>query len=183
MGRWLAVVVVSTLVVGHRAEACPPGRPCRKYDARIPTTQYESPDRYVRSTKGAPPAFDRKRVARFLITGTWKPTYDRPSTAAAPRPMVAGQPQIIRETDTLRFVDPTKPIPDARPGERIVLVRYVERNKGRTLIDVDGEIFWLRPCAPRKDRGCLVPSELGLPEVDPEHPPTPVFGPMPVSGE
>ena len=92
---------------------------------------------------------------------------------------MAGQTEIIRETDALRFVDPTKTIPDAKPGERIVLVRYVERNKGRTLVDVDGEIYWLQPCKTRKDYACLVPSEIGFAEVDPEHPPQPVFGPTP----
>jgi hypothetical protein len=116
------------------------------------------------------------RVARFLAASAWKPIYDRPLPKTAP---VAGQTQIIRETDALHFVDPTKAIPDAKPGERIVLIRYIERNKGRTLVDVDGEIYWLQPCKTRKDHACLVISEIGFAEVDPDHPPQPVFGPTP----
>jgi hypothetical protein len=164
------------LALAGSAGACPPGRPCLKQKNRPPAVREEVPDRYLRSVKGAPPAFERKRVAKFLLAGTWKPIYDKP---LGKTPSVAGATQIIRETDALRFVDPTKPMSEAKPGERIVLVRYVERNKGRTLVDVDGEIFWLQPCKTRKDYACLVVSEIGFAEVDPDHPPQPALGPVP----
>ena len=176
MRGWLGLSLVGALFAASTADACPPGRPCLKNKNRPPAYRHEVPDRYLRSRKGAPPPFERKRVAKFLLASTWKPNYDKPLSTS---PQVAGQTEVIRETDALRFADPTKTIPEAKPGERIVLVRYIERNKGRTLLDVDGEIFWLQPCKTRKDYACLVPSEIGFAEVDPEHPPQPVFGPTP----
>src|SRR5262245_36477334 len=97
---WLGLALVGVLLASRSAFACPPGRPCLKNKNRPPAYRNEVPDRYLRSQKGAPPAFERKRVAKFLLAGTWKPIYDKPPSASAP---VAGQTQIIRETDALRF--------------------------------------------------------------------------------
>ncbi|HSD87833.1 MAG TPA: hypothetical protein VLB44_09980 [Kofleriaceae bacterium] len=179
--RWvlLAVTVLVALVTSPAA-ACPPGRPCNKHYNHGPRMEHQDPDRYVHSIKGLPPAFEPRRVARFLLGGGWKPVYDKP-LPKEPQAKSIDATEYIRETEKLRFVDPTKAIPEPRDGERIVLVRYVEKKKGTSLVlvDVDGAIYQLRACKQHKGYACLVPSDVGFDEVDPDHPVEPVFGPTP----
>jgi len=179
--RWV-LLAVTVLVAGlaGRAAACPPGRPCNKHYNHGPRVEQQDPDRYVHSIKGLPPAFEPKRVARFLLGGGWKPVYDKPLPREAQTASIDAT-QYIRETETLRFVDPRSTIPDAKDGQRIVLVRYIEKKKGKAivLVDVDGAIYQLSACKTRKGYACLVPSELGFDEADPDHPMEPVFGPTP----
>lgn len=175
--RWVLVAVMALVALpAIPAAACPPGRPCLKYRKRVPAERHEVPDRYMRVAKGGAPGFDRKRVARFLLGSAWRPVYDKP---VPPEGKVAGATKIIRETDALRFVDPSSTVPEAKPGERIVLVRYIEKNKGHTLVDVDGEIFALAACKTRKGYACLTISDIGFAEADPDHPIAPVFAQPP----
>jgi hypothetical protein len=135
------------------ADACPAGSPCLKYRRMNQTVQLQ-PEYFAREGGGSVPAFDRKKLTRYLATSKWKPVFDNElSPKAAPRPGTNPYYQVtyVKDSSKLHFVDPSGKIPNAGKDERVVLVRQMERDKeGDYFIDVDGIAYQLQYCVTAK---------------------------------
>jgi hypothetical protein len=68
----LAIIVLWLSATTNEAAACPAGSPCLKY--RRNQTVNVQPEYYARAGGGTIPAFDRKKLARYLAT-RWKPVF------------------------------------------------------------------------------------------------------------
>lgn len=128
----IAAALILVMTIGLvRADACPPG-PCNKYK-RVPPTEAAVLS-YKRAVRGvAPTRFDRAALAKFLSTSAWVPDGGQ---ALTPNTIPAR---------TVRFFRPDQPRRRDEP-DRIVIIRQIEKRKGLTYVEVDGDFFTLSRC-------------------------------------
>jgi hypothetical protein len=110
------------------------------------------PEYYARAGGGTIPAFDRKKLARYLTT-RWKPVFGdgNGGVGAKPAPKPYYNVKYIKNDSSLQLADPSRKIPTAKKNERVVLIRQIERDhEGNVFVDVDGIAYQLWYCASGK---------------------------------
>jgi hypothetical protein len=162
----VASLVLALTVMTGVAAACPPGRPCLKYQRRE-ITVVETPIGYRRVTAKAIPRWSRDGIARFLANSVWEPIVV--AKKVDPNVPVAARSPIIHYMmpPKIRLVPADLAATTVLDGgEALVLQRRIEKQGRAILVEVDANVFELRPCAKNRAFACLVQTSLTLSPVE-----------------
>jgi len=147
----IAAALLLIMTVGLlEAAACPPG-PCSKY-RRVAPVEAQAVV-YRRAARGMPPRFDRRALARFLSRAGWLPEL----TPAEPNTLPARTVLFVAAADVQRSNTTT---------DRLVILRRLEKRKGSTYVEMDGQFFELAPCLGNRRMFACLNRVDALPEAD-----------------